>query len=166
MNQNDDKFFMEKAIKEAEKAEAKGETPVGAVIVRDGQIIARGHNLRETKKNALLHAETAAIGKACKNLGGWRLIGCTLYVTLEPCAMCAGAIINARIERVVFGAKDKRFGAMGSVCDLTKMPFNHTPEVVSSLMEEECAAILRRFFRNLREEKRTISGKVPGKRSS
>ena len=105
------------------------------------------------KKNALLHAETAAIGKACKKLGGWRLIGCTLYVTLEPCAMCAGAIINARIERVVFGAKDKRFGAMGSVCDLTKMPFNHTPEVVSSLMEEECAAILRRFFRNLREDK-------------
>lgn len=147
----DDGYFMKKALAEAKKAAQKGETPVGAVIVRGDRVIAGGHNLRETKKNALLHAETEAIRKACKKLGGWRLCGCTLYVTLEPCPMCAGAIINARIDRVVIGTADRRFGAMGSVCDLSKMPFNHSPDVVRGVMEQECADILRHFFRELRQ---------------
>lgn len=140
-----DETFMKKALAEAKKAEEKGETPIGAVIVRDGKVIARAHNLRETKKNALLHAETKVIDKACKKLGGWRLPGCTLYVTLEPCPMCAGAIINSRIERVVIGATDKRFGAMGSVCNLAEMPFNHSPEVVSGVLGKECSEILKNF---------------------
>ena len=113
---------------------------------------------RSEKQNSLLHAEISAIDRASKKLGSWRLCGCTLYVTLEPCPMCAGAVINSRIDRVVFGAFDKRFGAMGSVCELHKMPFNHFPEVVGGVCEEECLSLLREFFKKLRNKKDKESG--------
>jgi tRNA(adenine34) deaminase len=125
---------------------------VGCVIVRGDQVVGRGRNRRETGKNALAHAEIEAINDACRNLGGWRLWDCTMYVTLEPCAMCAGAILNARIKRVVYGASDKKFGAVNSVCSLFSMDFNHHPEVESGVMEEESAALLQSFFQNLRLE--------------
>ena len=143
--------FMKEALKQAKKAASIGETPIGAVIVRDGEIIARGYNKRETKKNALLHAEIIAINKACKKLGGWRLPRCEMYVTLEPCPMCAGAIINARIPRVVFGAYDKKAGAFGSVVDLNAYPFNHHPEIISGVSEGECASALSEFFKKKRK---------------
>lgn len=149
-----DELFMTEALKEAKKAEKKGETPVGAVIVRDGKIIARGHNLREKKKNALCHAEIVAINKACRRLSGWRLIGSTLYVTLEPCPMCAGAIVNSRIERVVFGAADKKAGSLGSVINFNNLPYNHKPEIKSGILEKECSEILTNFFKNLRRLKK------------
>ena len=133
-------MFMQEALRLAQEAAAEGEIPVGCVIVRNGQIVGRGRNRRETEKTALGHAEIEAIADACKNLGGWRLWDCTLYVTLEPCPMCAGAIINARIPLVVFGASDDKCGACGSVCDLFSMPFNHHPQVVQGVMEEESAA--------------------------
>ena len=136
----------------AKEAAAEGEVPVGCVIVRGDKIVGRGRNRRETDKNALAHAEIEAINDACKNLGGWRLWDCTLYVTLEPCAMCAGAILNARIKRVVYGASDKKFGAVRSVCSLFSMDFNHHPEVESAVMEEESAQLLQAFFQNLRLE--------------
>ena len=129
--------------------------PVGCVIVRDGVIVGRGRNRREQDKTALAHAECDAIRQACETLGGWRLWDCTLYVTLEPCPMCAGAIINARIPRVVFGASDTKCGACGSVCDLFSMEFNHHPEVTKGVLEEECAAVLSDFFRDLRVELRS-----------
>ena len=144
------KVFMDVALELAREAMAEGEVPVGCVIVRDGQIVGRGRNRRETDKTALGHAEIEAIADACKNLGGWRLWECTLYVTLEPCPMCAGAIINARIPRVVFGASDEKCGACGSVCDLFSMEFNHHPEVEKGVNEEECAALLTEFFQQLR----------------
>lgn len=147
--------FMKEAIKQAKKAAAIGETPVGAVIVRDGVIISRGYNRRETKKNALLHAEMIAIDRACRKLGGWRLPGCELYVTLEPCPMCSGAVINSRIERVYFGAYDKKAGCCGSAADLfQKGMFNHLPEVQGGILETECAALLTEFFRELREKRK------------
>lgn len=146
---------MREAIKQAKKAASIGETPIGAVIVRDGKIIARGYNKRETKKNALLHAEIIAINKACKKLGGWRLPECDMYVTLEPCPMCAGAIINARIENVYFGAYDKKSGCAGSKTDLFEQGlFNHDVTVRGGVMEEECAAILTNFFKELRKKKK------------
>ena len=145
-----DVFFMDEALVLAAEAAAEGEVPVGCVIVRNGQIVGRGRNRRETAKTALGHAEIEAISDACKRLGGWRLWDCTLYVTLEPCPMCAGAIINARIPRVVFGAADQKAGSCGSVCDLFSMEYNHHPEVVSGVREEECAALLRQFFQDLR----------------
>ena len=145
-----DRFYMEEALKLARQAAAEGEVPVGCVIVRNGQIVGRGRNRRETEKTALGHAELEAIADACANLGGWRLWDCTLYVTLEPCPMCAGAIINARIPRVVFGAKDPKCGACGSVCDLFSMNFNHHPQANSGIMEEECASLLAEFFDRLR----------------
>lgn len=151
----DDLFYMEEALKLAREAAAEGEVPVGCVIVRKGEIVARGRNRRETDKTALGHAEIEAIGEACKNLGGWRLWECTLYVTLEPCPMCAGAIINARIPRVVFGASDAKCGACGSVCDLFNMAFNHHPQVTKGVREEESNALLTEFFKNLREELRS-----------
>ena len=151
----EDREFMEEALRLAAEAAAEGEVPVGCVIVRKGQIVGRGRNRRETEKTALGHAEMEAIGEACRNLGGWRLWECELYVTLEPCPMCAGAIINARIPRVVFGAEDKKCGACGSVCDLFSMGFNHRPRVEKGLMEEEATALLTEFFRNLRVELRT-----------
>lgn len=145
--------FMRAAIKEAEKAEIIGETPVGAVIVRDGKIIARGYNKRETKKNALMHAEIIAIDKACKKLGGWRLPECDIYVTLEPCPMCMGAIIQARIDNVYFGAYDKKSGCLGSVCDLSKI-LPHKVSYEGGIKRQECEDILKRFFKNLRKREK------------
>ena len=150
-----DAAFMDVALELAREAAADGEVPVGCVIVRDGQLVGRGRNRREKLRNALGHGEIEAINDACTNLGGWRLWDCTLYVTLEPCAMCAGAIINARIPRVVFGASDEKYGACGSVCDLTAMEFNHHPVVEGGVRREEAAALMQEFFQNLRVELRT-----------
>ena len=151
----DHRQFMEEALELARQSAAEGEVPVGCVITCNGQIVGRGRNRREKAKTALGHAEIQAIEEACRNLGGWRLWECTLYVTLEPCPMCAGAIINARIPRVVFGASDDKYGACGSVCDLFSMAFNHQPTVEKGVMEEEAAALLQDFFRNLRMELRS-----------
>ena len=140
--------YMEIAIQEARKAAEKGEVPVGAVIVKDRLIISRTHNLRETTGNATAHAEILAINEACRILGRWRLDDCDLYVTLEPCPMCAGAIINARIRRLYFGASDPKAGAVGSVVDLLRMrAFNHTPEIYEGIMESQCRELLTEFFR-------------------
>ena len=144
--------YMLEALALAREAAAEGEVPVGCVIVRGNEIVGRGRNRREADKNALAHAEIEAISDACKNLGGWRLWDCTLYVTLEPCAMCAGAILNARIPKVVYGAFDKKYGAVNSVCSLFSMEFNHHPAVESGVMEEESARLLQEFFQNLRLE--------------
>ncbi|MEE0945154.1 MAG: nucleoside deaminase [Clostridia bacterium] len=146
-------YFMSEAIKQAKKASAIGEVPIGAVIVQNGKIIARGYNKREIKKNALLHAEIDAINKACKKLGGWRLPDCEIYVTLEPCPMCMGAIISARIDRLYFGAYDEKSGAASSVCDLSKV-LPHKVLTQGGIMEEECKAILTGFFKDLRKNKR------------
>ncbi|MBQ6898102.1 MAG: nucleoside deaminase [Clostridia bacterium] len=147
--------FMEKALSLAREAGALGEVPVGAVIVRGGEIIATGKNGREKNKNALSHAELEAINNACNALGGWRLPGCELYVTLEPCPMCAGAIINSRIEKVYFGAYDKKAGSVRSLVQLFDLPYNHKPEIQGGIMEEECAGVLSDFFRSLREKKKS-----------
>lgn len=149
---NSDALFMKEALLCAQTSAENGEVPVGAVIVKDGQIISRGHNRRETGKNALYHAELEAIDGACKALGGWRLWQCELYVTLEPCPMCAGAIINARIKRVVFGARDKKAGSCGSVVNLYELPYNHRPQLSGGVLEDECAAVLREFFQKLRNK--------------
>ena len=146
----EDLRFMDEALALAREAAADGEVPVGCVIVRHGEIVGRGRNRRETSKTALGHAEIEAISDACAQLGGWRLWECTLYVTLEPCPMCAGAIVNARIPRVVFGASDAKCGACGSVCDLVAMDFNHHPAVEKGVREEEAAALLSEFFQQLR----------------
>ena len=146
----DEAYFMDEALRLAQEAAREGEVPVGCVIVRNGQIVGRGRNRRELSRNALAHAEVEAINDACCNLGGWRLWDCTMYVTLEPCPMCAGAIVNARIPQVICGAKDHKSGACGSVCDLFSMDFNHHPQVESGIREEECAALLREFFAQLR----------------
>ena len=151
----EDLQFMDRALELAREAAAAGEVPVGCVIVRKGQIVSEGKNCRETDKTALGHAEIQAIDAACKALGGWRLWECTLYVTLEPCPMCAGAIINARIPRVVFGAEDAKCGACGSVCDLFSMDFNHHPQVDKGVRETEAKTLLTEFFQNLREELKT-----------
>ena len=151
----EDTVFMDAAIALAKEAAADGEVPVGCVIVRGNEIVGRGRNRRETNKTALGHGEIEAIADACRNLGGWRLWECTLYVTLEPCPMCAGAIINARIPRVVYGASDAKCGACGSVCDLFSMKFNHHPVVEKGVREEECTQLLQTFFQNLRLELRT-----------
>jgi tRNA(adenine34) deaminase len=145
-----DHEFMGEALALAREAAADGEVPVGCVIVRDGQVVGRGRNRREKERSALAHAEIEAIDEACRTLGGWRLWDCTLYVTLEPCSMCAGAILNARIPRVVFGASDRKYGAVGSVCSLFSMEFNHHPVVESGLRAEEAAALMEDFFRQLR----------------
>ena len=147
---------MQQALALAQQAADEWETPVGAVIVRNGEVIATGRNRREIGKNALYHAEIEAIDNACKKLGGWRLPGCTLYVTLEPCPMCTGAIINARIERVVFGASDTKAGSMGSVIDLTALPYNHKIVVERGVLQEECAQMLSSFFKALRKHKEQI----------
>ena len=147
----DDEYFMREAIALAREAEAIDEVPVGALIVRDGEIIARAYNTRQTSKCATHHAEVLAIEEACRVMGGWRLPGVTLYVTMEPCVMCAGAIINARVPRVVYGAPDMRFGAFGSALDLVKVPLNHTPEVVGGVLREECANILSEYFKKKRK---------------
>lgn len=148
-------WFMGQALKEAEKARRKVETPIGAVIVHQGRIIARGHNEKELKKDSTLHAEMTAIRKACKKLGSWRLLDCDMYVTLEPCTMCAGAIIQARIARLHIGTPDPKAGAVGSVLDVTGFErFNHRVEVTYGLLEEQCSGILKDFFRELRAGKK------------
>lgn len=148
----EDKDFMELALALAREAAEAGEVPVGCVITLGDRVVGRGRNRRETMKNALCHGELEAIDQACRTLGGWRLWQCTLYVTLEPCPMCAGAIVNARIPRVVFGARDAKAGACGSVCDLFSQGFNHHPAVTAGVLEEPCGEILRTFFQNLRAE--------------
>ena len=144
---------MTEALRLARLAAAAGETPVGCVIVMDGRIVGRGRNRRERGRNALAHAEIEAIDEACRTLGGWRLWRAALYVTLEPCPMCAGAIINARIPRVVFGAPDPKAGSCGSVCNLFSMAYNHHPAVSGGLLADESAKLLRDFFRELRKRK-------------
>ena len=151
----DDLYYMDKALKLAKEAAAEGEVPVGCVVVCKDQIVGMGRNRRETGKTALGHAEIEAIAQACETLGGWRLWECTLYVTLEPCPMCAGAIVNARIPRVVYGASDSKCGACGSVCNLFSMEFNHHPQVEKGIREEQCSALLKEFFQNLRVELKT-----------
>ena len=146
----DDAYYMGEALALAAQAAAEGEVPVGCVIVCHGKIVGRGRNRRELGKSALAHAEMEAIDQACKTLGGWRLWECTLYVTLEPCPMCAGAIINARIPRVVYGASDSKCGACGSVCSLFSMAFNHHPVVEFGVLEEESRSLLGDFFQDLR----------------
>ena len=144
---------MKRALSCAKKAAKIGEVPVGAVVVRNGEVVSTGYNRRETDKNALRHAEITAIDRACKKLGGWRLWECDRYVTLEPCPMCAGAIINSRIRNVYVGAPDPKNGAMGSVVSLQDN-FTHKPNVVNGIMKDECAAVLSDFFKDLRERKR------------
>ena len=146
--------LMGAALEEARKAAQLGEVPVGAVIARNGEIVAVAHNTRETEKNALHHAELLAIDRACRALGGWRLWQCELFVTLEPCPMCAGAIINSRLRRVVYGAVDAKAGCCGSVTDLFSLPFNHRPAVEQGLRAEEAADLLAQFFVQLREKRR------------
>jgi tRNA(adenine34) deaminase len=141
---------MRRALELAAEARAAGESPVGCVIVKDGEIIAEGENRRERDRNALAHAELVAIDAACRALGSWRLADCEMYVTLEPCPMCAGAIINARLDTLVFGARDEKGGAAGGVIDLFYERFNHRPKVYTGLLEAECSALLQDFFRGLR----------------
>ncbi len=142
---------MRAAIKMAHKAAKKDEVPIGAVIIKDGRIIAKGYNTRETRRDPLGHAEIMAIRKAARKVGGWRLSGCTLYVTLEPCPMCAGAIINARIDTVVFGAYDPKAGALGSLYDLSEGRLNHQPNVIGGVLKDQCAALLKDFFAGKRK---------------
>lgn len=154
-----DELFMKAAIEEAKKAEAIGEVPIGAVIVKDGEIISTAYNLRETEQRAIAHAELLAIDDACQKLGTWRLSDTTLYVTLEPCPMCAGAIVLSRVDRVVYGAKDPKGGCAGTLMNLLQEDrFNHTAEVTSGVLEEECAALLSNFFKGLREKKKQKKG--------
>ena len=150
--ENEDIRFMRRAMELAREAEAIDEVPVGSLIVREGKIIAEAYNTREHSKCATHHAEVLAIEHACRALGGWRLPGTTLYVTMEPCAMCAGAIINARVERVVFGAPDLRFGAFGSLIDLAAIPLNHKPEVVGGVLGEENREMLSAYFKKKRQK--------------
>lgn len=147
-----DEKYMLLALEEAKKAAEKGEVPIGAVIVRNGEVIASAHNGRETDFDATAHAETTAIRQACKKLRGWHLTNCTLYVTLEPCPMCAGAIINSRIDKVVFGAYDMREGSFGSLINLASYPYSSRPEIVGGVMETECKEILSDFFKKLRNK--------------
>ena len=142
------------ALEFAKEAGERGEVPVGAIIVdKNGEIISKAYNLRETDKNAVAHAELIAIQDACKTLGGWRLSGCTLYVTLEPCPMCTGAIVNSRIDKVVFGAYDMQAGCCGSVANFNAYPFNHAFDIVGGVMETECREVLTQFFNNKRKNR-------------
>lgn len=151
----EDLIFMDAAIALAKEAAEAGEVPVGCVLVRNGEIVGRGRNRRENARNALAHAELEAIDDACRRLGGWRLWECVMYVTLEPCPMCAGAIINARIPQVVCGARDAKAGSCGSVSDLFSMAYNHHPKIRFGVREEVCAALLTEFFADLRVTLRT-----------
>ena len=146
----DHEYFMGEALRLAREAAAGGDVPVGCVIVRDGEIIGRGRNRREADSDATAHAEVEAIREACARLGSWRLRGCTLYVTLEPCPMCAGAIINARVEEVRYGAREEKSGCCGSVLNLFEERFNHRPRIYQGPLEAECEALLQEFFQNLR----------------
>ncbi len=149
----DHETYMREAIAEAKKAWELKEVPIGAVVVRDGEIVGRGYNLRETGKDPTLHAEMIAIREASEKLGGWRLIGCTLYVTLEPCPMCAGAIVQSRIEQVVYGATDPKAGCAGTLMNLLdEARFNHQVPIVAGVLQEECSQLLKDFFRSLRKK--------------
>ena len=151
----DKEYFMKEALKEAKKAFEKEEVPVGAVIVKNGKIIARAHNLKETKNSSICHAEILALQKACKKLGAWRLTDCDMYVTLEPCAMCTGALINSRIRKLYIGTNDEKTGACGSKINLLEdVIFNHKVEINSGLMQNECECLLKKFFMMLRETKK------------
>ncbi|MDO5591005.1 MAG: tRNA adenosine(34) deaminase TadA [Lachnospiraceae bacterium] len=150
-----DEKYMKEAIKQAKKAYAIGEVPIGCVIVHDGKIISRGYNRRTIDKNTLAHAELAAIKKASKKLNDWRLEGCTMYVTLEPCQMCSGALVQSRIDRVVVGCMNPKAGCAGSVLNILQMPeFNHQVELETGVLEEECSQMMKRFFKELREAKK------------
>ena len=151
MNSEKDLKFMSRALELASLAAEQGDVPVGAVIVKDGEIISEGYNLREVEKRATAHAEMVAIERACERLGGWHLCGCTLYVTLEPCPMCAGALINSRVERVVFGLRDAKAGCLGSVLNMNRYPFNHAFEITEGVMAEESAKLLSEFFAKRRK---------------
>jgi tRNA(adenine34) deaminase len=148
----DHEKFMRRAIKQADKAASIGEVPIGCVIVREGKVIARGYNRRKNDKNTLSHAEISAINKACKKTGDWRLEDCILYVTLEPCQMCAGAIVQARIPLVVIGCKNEKAGCAGSILDLFNVDkFNHKVDKIEGVLEEECSTMLTEFFKGLRQ---------------
>lgn len=149
--------YMQMALELAAEAAAEGEVPVGAVVVRGDTVVGVGRNRRERGRNALAHAELEAIDMACRTLGGWRLSGCDLYVTLEPCPMCAGAIINARIDRVFFGAADPKAGSCGSLVSLFDLPYNHRPALIGGVLVEECGAVLSDFFAALRRKKAVYS---------
>ncbi len=151
MNKKNDIYFMKRALSRAKAAAKEGEVPIGAVIVKDDEIIASGRNMREKRKNSLLHAEIIAIDRACKKLNRWRLHGCTLYVTMEPCPMCAGAIVNSRLDRVVFGCYDEKAGALGTVFNMAEFPLNHKFEAEGGVLKEDCANILSEFFAELRK---------------
>lgn len=153
--------YMRQALALAQEAAAHGEVPVGCVIVREGRIVGRGRNRREEKQHTSSHAEMEAIRQANEALGTWRLDDCALYVTLEPCPMCAGAIINARIDRVVYGARDSKAGSCGSVTDLFALPYNHKPAAEGGLLEGECGAVLSDFFRGLREKRQRVPASDP-----
>lgn len=156
-----DRFYMQMAIDEAMKAQALGEVPIGAIVVHNDQVIARAHNLRETTQNAVTHAELSAIQDACKEVGSWRLEDTTLYVTLEPCPMCAGAILQSRVPRVVYGARDSKGGCVDSLYRLLNDPrFNHECEVTEGVMAEKCGEILTTFFRAIRERKKRLKKEV------
>lgn len=153
MNSQIDHYWMQIALEEAKKAEEIGEVPIGAIIVRDGEVVGRGYNRREIDHDPTAHAELLAIREASHKLGGWRLLNSTLYVTLEPCPMCAGAIVQSRIDRVVYGASDPKAGCAGTLMNLLQEDrFNHQVETVSGVMEEECGQILKDFFRRLRKQ--------------
>ena len=151
-----DESMMREALREAELALSAGELPVGCVIVKGGEIIARGHNERETTLDPTAHAEIVALRRAANRLNAWRLNGCALYVTLEPCPMCAGALINSRMKTVYYGAPDPKAGSCGSMINLFALPYNHQPALVSGVLEQECADILRNFFRELRKKRKEI----------
>lgn len=150
-----DEIYMKEALKQAKKAAAIGEVPIGCVIVYNDTIIARGYNKRNTKKTTLAHAEMIAIERASKRLGDWRLEGCTMYVTLEPCQMCSGAIVQSRLDKVVIGSMNPKAGCAGSVCNLLQMKeFNHQVELITGVLEEKCTNLLQNFFKELREQKK------------
>jgi tRNA(adenine34) deaminase len=155
IREQEDQAWMQLAIEEAKKAEQIGEVPIGAILVKDGEVIGKGYNLREINHDPTAHAEMVAIREACERLGAWRLLDCTLYVTLEPCPMCAGAIVQSRVKRVVYGTGDPKAGCAGTLMNLLQEPrFNHETEVTSGILQAECAALLTNFFRNLRNKRK------------
>lgn len=157
MRLTEEEKYMKEAIRQAHKAWKLQEVPIGCVIVKDGKVIARGYNRRNTDKNTLAHAELLAIRKASRAVGDWRLEGCTMYITLEPCQMCAGAIVQARIPRVVIGSRNPKAGCAGSILNLLDIPeFNHQVELTEGVLEEECSAMLTEFFRELRERRKKV----------
>lgn len=152
---NEQERYMHLAIKEAQKAKLKNEVPIGAVIVRDGKVVSRGYNLRESKQNSLKHAEIIAIDKACKKIGNFRLEGCDLYVTVEPCLMCSGAIVQSRIRKVYFGARDEKYGAVTSVANAFNIKSNHKVEFEEGVCKQECERLVKEFFKEIRLKKKT-----------